>query len=266
MEALDVLRRSQPPADFCASSEILATDEEDLSNLKSAYLWLDSAPSGRRVEEKPSMGAWDLVKYVLDRFRQPRGSLNQERLNSAPTHLVLALYDTAGELWQNNDTRLLALRARTDTMAVVLDGTALIHFRSLRDRQGNPVPADSPNSAWTACWWLQYAGKDLSRRCVVVTKLDLLEDDPDAKTYLDAVRNQGKSGKSPRDLLLKWLAKDDRIEVRLRFLIEADPELPVFFVWTEGLNDVGRMPVTFGLGTFVNWCVDVRRWMGARAG
>ena len=267
MDALDVLRRSVPPSDFCASSEILATNAEDLSNLKSSYLWLKSPPSKRKDTGQAKMGAWDLLIHVLSTFLPPRGPAGLQVLDRVPSHLVLALFDTAGELWQKNDPRLLALRARTDTMAVVLDATSLSHSRNLKDpRTGTPVPEDSPDSVSVSCQWLENAGGSAPRRCLVVTKLDMLEDDPDVKAHLEAIRDSRTPPETPRNLLLKWLSRKNQIENRLRHLIEDDTDLPVFFVWTEGLNDTGRMPETFGLGGFVNWCVDAQRWMGTGVG
>jgi hypothetical protein len=94
----------------------------------------------------------------------------------------------------------------------------------------------------------------------------MLEDDPDVKAHLEAIRDSRTPPETPRNLLLKWLSRKNQIENRLRHLIEDDTDLPVFFVWTEGLNDTGRMPETFGLGGFVNWCVDAQRWMGTGVG
>src|SRR5260221_5853195 len=106
MDALDVLRRGVPPPDFVASREILPSDTEDLSNLKSIYFW---SPSKRKVGSD-EMGLKGLLSHVLDAF-VPKGWASAQYAEEPPTHVVLALYDTAGEMWAKGDLRLLSLRA-----------------------------------------------------------------------------------------------------------------------------------------------------------
>lgn len=266
MHALDVLRKDTPPAGFCASDEILATDANDLSNLKSAYLWLKTPVVNRKGAKQTQMGPWGLLIHVLQSFRPTPNSNKGRQVDRSPTHLVFALYDTAGELWNSSDHRLLALRARVDTMAIILDVTSLSFCRDLTDQSGNPIPNDSPDSTWLACEWLENAVSTESRSCLVVTKLDLLEVHTEAKAYLDAVRAAEKPAQAPRDLLVMWLSKSNAKEHRLLRLIQGAPDLPVFFAWTEDLNNAGHMPTAYGLGDLVNWCVDVQRWIGTQSG
>lgn len=229
-------------------AKISPTGADYISNLKSVCVSLQKAAAGRSGTNVMSTSGF--LKRVLVELSGKAEPAERNPADDRPTHAVFSFYDTAGELWQEaGDTGLLHLRSEADVLAVVMDATALKRFH---------VTSEAANSTWVACERLEQFRMHPCRRSLMVTKLDVVESDPAIQPYLEAVRNQQAPAEKPKALLLRCLDRDSPVEKRLAKLIETDPGLDVFFVWTEGLG-TDRSAVSYGLQDFLASCLDLKR-------
>jgi len=258
LAALNRFRQGKP------ASLVQHTDRDNVSNLKATFLaeTKQSRPKPAAAAERMNAGQW--LVYVLQQLLGQGDAAAQpvRALCPAPSHLVIAFYDTAGELWQDAGLgNLIQLRAEADILAVVIDATALNHF-------GVPVEGrEAPDSTWVGCERLENAQRFFrGRRCLIVTKLDAVSQNGEVAAYMDAIKRSASPPQHPKQLLGSWLSQENDIENRLRCLIEQDPELQVFLVWTEGLRNSDRAPRSHGITSFINWCLDIERcWKMADA-
>jgi hypothetical protein len=103
------------------------------------------------------------------------------------------------------------------------------------------------------------------RKCVIVTKLDLLMADdypllPEEREFLDQLkRGETVPPGREREVLIRWLSDKNALPVERDFAHHLD-NVEVFFIWTEGLDDSspGALPQTYGLLKFVSWCLAGR--------
>jgi hypothetical protein len=136
-----------------------------------------------------------------------------------------------------------------DIGAVVLDGSQLGFFDHI-----------TPPNAKTASERL--ATIAANRKCVIVTKLDLVNPDvlwPAEREVVENLRaGQEVAPGAERELLRRWLREPNALPAERDLAEQLPPD--VFFIWTEGLDDTapGALPRTFGLRKFVSWCLDGR--------
>lgn len=163
-----------------------------------------------------------------------------------PWHSLL-LYDTAGE---DNEKPAEKHKEAVDIGAVVLDGSQLGFFDRI-----------TPPNAKTASERL--ATIAANRKCVIVTKLDLIDKDrlwaPERELIEKLRAGESVPAGSERELLKRWLREPNALPAE-RDLAEQLPGVEVFFIWTEGLMDTapGVLPRTYGFRKFVSWCLDGR--------
>jgi hypothetical protein len=193
------------------------------ANIKAAFF---------RANVEHRKWAEEIVKYVLNA--------------KEPWHSLL-FYDTAGE---DNEKPAEKHKDPVDIGAVVLDGSQLGFFDHI-----------TPANAKTASERL--ATIAANRKCVIVTKLDLVNPDilwPAERDVVEKLRaGQEVAPGAERELLRRWLRESNALPAE-RDLAEQLSGVDVFFIWTEGLNDTapGALPRTFGLRKFVSWCLDGR--------
>lgn len=193
------------------------------SNIKAAFF---------RANVENRKLAEEVWKYVLN--------------SKEPWHSLL-FYDTAGE---DNEKPAEKHRDPVDIGAVVLDGSELGFFQHI-----------TPPNAKTASERL--ATIAAGRKCLIVTKVDLIRDDllsPQERDLIAKLR-EGADVEAgvERKMLKRWLNEAGALPAE-RDLGQQLSETEVFFIWTEGLNDTapGKLPQTFGLRRFVSWCLDGR--------
>jgi hypothetical protein len=163
-----------------------------------------------------------------------------------PWHSLL-FYDTAGE---DNEKPAEKHKDPLDIGAVVLDGSEIGFFDHI-----------TPPNAKTASERL--ATIAANRKCVIVTKLDLVKTDilwPHERELLEKLKSgEAVPPGSERQLLQRWLREPNALPAE-RDLAEQLTGVEVFFIWTEGLTDTapGVLPRTYGFRKFVSWCLDGR--------
>lgn len=161
-----------------------------------------------------------------------------------PWHSLL-FYDTAGE---DNEKPAEKHKDPVDIGAVVLDGSQIGFFDHI-----------TPPNAKTASERL--ATIAANRKCVIVTKLDLVKKDilwPPELELLETLKaGEAVPPGSERQLLQRWLREPSALPAE-RDLAEQLSGVEVFFIWTEGLMDTapGVLPRTYGFRKFVSWCLD----------
>jgi hypothetical protein len=234
-----------------------ATEQENISNIKSAVFNASQATIAN-LQRDTFRSYWQ--KIFLQLFAMDSRKPGPSR--RPVTGRVIAFYDMAGERFELAfDPAVFSLNRSVDILAVLLDASAITTLKASTDESAR-------QAAWvaSACLKNRYgsrSGYDHARRCVIVTKLDLIpvsysQDAGGLWKFLEAIR-QGKAlgvQDSARELLLRWLKNGDEAERALHHEIAKDTALPVFFVWTEGLGDKTKLAKTHGLIQFVEWCWD----------
>lgn len=204
------------------SPEWVAGTPPTRSNVKAAFF---------RANVENRKWAEELWKYVWN-AKEPWHSL--------------VFYDTAGE---DNEKPAEKHKEPVDIGAVVLDGSQLGYLGQV-----------TPPNAKTASERL--ATIAANRKCVIVTKLDLVNDDqflPAERELVARIRAGEVTGDEEKQVLRRWLNADRALPAE-RDLAQQLSDAEVFFVWTEGLSDTepGKLPQTFGLRKFASWCLDGR--------
>jgi hypothetical protein len=211
--------------------------------------------TGRPSRDGGVVRPMDLVRDLLGRLVPVNGVVRSMPI----THLVVAFYDTSGELWQTaRGSETMAVRAHADVHAVVADMSAFSCFG---------VASASHDSTWVAREQIEKARRRNVARCVVLTKLDLIEHattagaTPAISGLMAHVRNAQRAGTPPRvdgrAVLHACLAESkDYIECQLWQDIVDDPALEIFFVWTEGLGSSDGQVEPYGVEAFLDWCLD----------
>jgi hypothetical protein len=208
-----------------------------LRNQQNTPEWVAATPPTRanikaaffRANIENRKWAEEIWKYVLN--------------SKEPWHSLL-FYDTAGE---DNEKPAEKHKEPVDIGAVVLDGSQLGFFNRV-----------TPPNAKTASERL--ATIAANRKCLIVTKLDLINPDlllPQEREMILTLRSGGQvPDDAERKLLRRWLNDTNALPAE-RELSYQLADVEVFFIWTEGLEDTapGRLPQTHGLGKFVSWCL-----------
>lgn len=210
-----------------------ATDAGNLSNIKSAYLSLSDRPLERTTTT--------FRKYMQEVVRNMLGSPQNTK------ERVVAFYDMAGEFFERPlSMQVLSLDSKMDILAVVLDATAL------RGMSVEANPNTSVDSVKVAMEHLSRTRGYRARRCIIVTKLDLIKDNE-----LEEFKKKGETidDGAARKMLLRWLKGGRGAENGLYRAIKNDPSLHVFFIWTSGIEKQGEAVTCFGMMPFVAWCL-----------
>lgn len=189
-------------------------------------------------------------------------------LPAAETFLfTLALYDIAGEDYERRVELVQELENKVDKIALVIDATDLI--------AGNPGGEKNLADCIECLDLLKRREKPF---CVVLTKMDAffkqaLAKEPKIANVINPVYEAFYRGdqtkikgflKNWRDLSLLFKIKPHphNQENFLKMLTSADGDFPIFLVETVNLppppeKQVSEQPITFGLDTFVCWCLEV---------
>jgi hypothetical protein len=179
-------------------------------------------------------------------------------------HPTIAFFDFAGERFNYAEARTLARWADPmDVIAVVLEAPDLNRF----GRAANtPDTIVDPDSVARAARRLNMAAD--KRRCLIVTKLDLIPADKldGGSQYLaeQAGIEDAKVDNRAKKIFCSWLNRSVPSEEKLANILAADAGLPVFFITTHNLDGHvlgvdGKMPVSVGLRQFLLWMLEWSR-------
>lgn len=209
------------------------TDPGNLSNIKSAYLSLTNRPLERTTTT--------FRKYMKEVIRSMLGSPQNTK------ERVVAFYDMAGEFFEKPlSMKVLSLDSKMDILAVLLDATAL---RCMSVAANSDTSVDSVG---VAVEHLSRTRGYHARRCLIVTKLDLIKDNE-----LEEFKKNGQTidEGAARRMLLRWLEGGRGSENELYRAVKNDPSLHVFFIWTSGIGEKDKPVTCFGMMPFVAWCL-----------
>ncbi len=189
-----------------------------------------------------------LMKVLLDGATNRQGGRQDAAQLPPATHYVVTFYDTAGEESEKpDDPRLRRLDQHVDVAAVLVDATHLSRFRSDNANPESSVPI--------AVERLEKVANPKVRRCMVVTKVDLLGSEARQAASQLAADVTG-DGEGERALLISWLSEGTTKERRLARFLKANPTCRVFFVWAEAAHTADRPPAGMGLVKFMVWCLE----------
>lgn len=202
-----------------------------------------------------------------------------------PFYFTLALYDVAGEDFERGADVIEYVQNKTDKIALVIDATDLLDSRRSivsddyflkREAEAKRSWAENLESLKN----LETKGKPF---CVILTKADLFIQYLKTNTFCDEefkrefndsfkdyrLGNQEKI----RKLMTVWKAALSEIKISpyphnlfdlLTELTSLKSENPIFMVETINLPQppddlVTDAPISYGLDSFVCWCLDVER-------
>lgn len=210
-----------------------------------------------------------------------RDLFNSGQHQPLPNWRTLLFYDVAGEHFEEmNVQELEQLNDVADSMAVVIEASSLLPNKIGIDADRQEIVTS------VACRCIDRLGwKPRERRarwCVVVTKVDEVKSLVHEDTWAKIEYFAEKAEKKPSGVPGKWgepidlvteLMGDEPSESQLDLLEvltsgEHDERPQIFFAWTDGLilndegervlpaGDSGVVPRSYGLGRFVEWCLD----------
>lgn len=203
-----------------------------------------------------------------------------------PFYFTLAFYDVAGEDFERGVDIIEYVQNKTDKIALVIDATDLQDSRRnlAADEEDLKKRETATKRSWTenlgSLKKLEEKGKPF---CVVLTKADLFIqylktnsffDEEFKREFNDSFKDYRLGNQEKiRKLIAMWKAALSRIKINpyphnlfdlLGELFSLKSKNPIFMVETINLpqppNDlVTNAPVSYGLDSFVCWCLDVDR-------
>lgn len=237
----------------------------------------------------PKLGELRAIFYRARREEVQRGEVakaigemfGRNRNQQLPNWRTVLFYDVAGEHFEEmNLQELEQLNDVADSMAVVVEASSLLPFGKAMDSARQELVMS------VACRCIDRLGwKPRDRRarwCLVVTKVDEIKSLVTGKTWAKFEHFAEKSVKTPSGVPGEWGEPIDLVtelmgrkasESQLELLEVLTPgdngERPkIFFTWTDGLvlnqdrvrvlpsGDGGVVPRSYGLGKFIEWCLD----------
>lgn len=238
----------------------LSANERGTGDLKTVFI--RESPEKPRTPQKRTNRQRSLMDYAKLYLFNPLWDIIRDRPGTwgAPargeTWFSVTFYDTAGDEHQSGDFSLQAIEAGVDKVAIVIDGLDIF-------RRGG---GESLRVARNRLPELRHKGIE---HCLVVTHMDKIfpylptEYCREIEKMANELANPERYRVRSRQFLLHWIKnlteKLDFNKSELRSYLEINP-IPVFFVWTEGLEHRGLngyQPISHGLAQFICWCLDV---------
>jgi hypothetical protein len=220
---------------------ILPTPRFARPNLRAAFLRLPTGDGGLTTA----------LKVILGR--------------SSPRQHTVAFYDSGGETHRlPAPPWLRAMDYVVDVVAVVIAADHIGKFITTHEAAPGTAGSGQPvaDSIPVAVDGINRVASNRPRRCVVVTRLDVIESrlDARAQAHLKNIRDNKHTARSlERNLLKEWLRGGSAKESELADLLGGDDVDRVFFAWAEGLEKAGEVPRGVGLRKLILWARDVSR-------
>jgi hypothetical protein len=244
---------------------------------------LRAAPAVVEQTNKEKVGLLEQFKKLNKKIDEWIGTSDS---TGKPFYFTLALYDVAGEDYENGVDAIEYLQNKTDKIALVIDATHLIDSRrSIAVDDDDFLRRQSlAKTGWTenleSLQNLEKIGKPF---CVILTIADLFIqylktnsffEDEFQREFVDSFNDYRLGNQEKiRKLLRMWKAALSKIKVDpyphnlfdlLDELIALNAKNPIFMVETHNLPKppddlVTNAPISYGLDSFVCWCLGVER-------
>jgi hypothetical protein len=232
-------------------------------NLKALFLERDpecGSPGARSSVEKPGgTGLFGRLMRPVKEALRPAVPRVADDDGSRKAYDAVLFYDTAGEESQRGESdRIRHLDECMDVVAVLVDVTDLRTFERFKNKGERK---DALNSVPVAVERLSRVANKRASRCLIVTKLDLVNDQTVADALVEATRSPGSEPAGEREFFAKWLETSSAAggltpyQERLAQMVRNPHEVHrVFFIWTENAHNPEVFPKTHGMVKFIAWC------------
>lgn len=235
-------------------------------SIKAAFVHLTLAGARQPALPRPDPPS----NFIISALREFAGDLvgrgetsavPQRTSSRPPIQHSIVFYDSGGEDYEEaKRLPLVAMDWQVDVVAALVSATDLYKF-------GGGTRPDAASSVAVAVQHLRGVATKRPRRCLVITKLDLIREQvPNDKALLDKIKaNEWIDPNVMRQLVMSWLSANDDTERQLRGMLREPPDAEgrrpidrVFFVWTEPDTErPHQIPHPAGLCNFILWCLDL---------